>query len=556
MPPEETVARVKTFAAAFGITRIANLTGLDRTGIPVAMVCRPNARSSAVFNGKGVDIVAAQASALMEAAETWHAENVRLPLQFGSFADLSGGHSLVDVDGLPRTPGTEFDSRMPILWVEGRNLMDNGAIWLPFEIVHADSRIPGAPMSGCFSMSTNGLASGNRLLEAVSHALCEIIERDATSIWHQSPHAEQDARRLDLATIDDANSLAILDLLAKAQLDVGVWDITTDLGVCAFYCMIVDRVDELGHIGVGAACHPARGTALLRAVLEAAQVRTTYIIGSREDIEQVDYDPATLGRRNAEVRALMRPSGCSSRFQVGRERGVRDIRSRGGLAFRQTSIDRTKAGSRRRSDAAGICHTGGANGCSRSRRVGSSPFAVLSRTAGTRRARAAVVTLVVFVGPTLEPRDLALAGGFVGLPPVSQGDVYRAAKSRPRAIGIIDGYFSGAPSVWHKEILWAISEGVPVFGSASMGALRAAELHSFGMRGVGRIFESFRDGALEDDDEVAVLHGPAEIGYLAASEPMVNIRETLALAESEWHPRAEIQAVAGKVRQGALFRRA
>lgn len=148
--------------------------------------------------------------------------------------------------------------RMPILWVEGRNLMDNGAIWLPFEIVHADLRIPGAPMSGCFSMSTNGLASGNRLLEAVSHALCEIIERDATSIWHQSPHAEQDARRLDLATIDDANSLAILDLLAKAQLDVGVWDITTDLGVCAFYCMIVDRVDELGHIGVGAACHPAQ----------------------------------------------------------------------------------------------------------------------------------------------------------------------------------------------------------------------------------------------------------------------------------------------------------
>ena len=148
------------------------------------------------------------------------------------------------------------------------------------------------------------------------------------------------------------------------------------------------------------------------------------------------------------------------------------------------------------------------------------------------------MTVVVFVGPTLEPRDLALAGGFVGLPPVSQGDVYRAAKSRPRAIGIIDGYFSGAPSVWHKEILWAISEGVPVFGSASMGALRAAELHSFGMRGVGRIFEAFRDGALEDDDEVAVLHGPAEIGYLAASEPMVNIRETLARADSEWRARA------------------
>jgi len=143
------------------------------------------------------------------------------------------------------------------------------------------------------------------------------------------------------------------------------------------------------------------------------------------------------------------------------------------------------------------------------------------------------VTSLVFVGPTLDSKDLAAAGDFTALPPVSQGDVYRAARRRPRAIGIIDGYFSGAPSVWHKEILWAMSEGVPVFGSASMGALRAAELHVFGMRGVGKIFEAFRDGALEDDDEVAVVHGPAEIGYLAASEPMVNIRETLALAETK-----------------------
>src|SRR5271167_2051250 len=143
------------------------------------------------------------------------------------------------------------------------------------------------------------------------------------------------------------------------------------------------------------------------------------------------------------------------------------------------------------------------------------------------------MTMFVFVGPTLPAGELAAAGDFTALPPVSQGDVYRAARRRPRAIGIIDGYFSGAPSVWHKEILWAVSEGVPVFGSASMGALRAAELPVFGMRGVGKIFEAFRDGELEDDDEVAVVHGPAEIGYLAASEPMVNIRETLALAETK-----------------------
>ena len=141
------------------------------------------------------------------------------------------------------------------------------------------------------------------------------------------------------------------------------------------------------------------------------------------------------------------------------------------------------------------------------------------------------MTMVIFVGPTLRPEEIK--GDAICLAPVAQGDVYRAARHRPRAIGIIDGYFSGAPSVWHKEILWAMSQGIPVFGSASMGALRAAELHSFGMRGVGRIFEAFREGTLEDDDEVAVVHGPAEIGYVPASEAMVNIRETLALAEAK-----------------------
>jgi hypothetical protein len=121
----------------------------------------------------------------------------------------------------------------------------------------------------------------------------------------------------------------------------------------------------------------------------------------------------------------------------------------------------------------------------------------------------------------------------VYLPPVSQGDVYRCALHRPRAIGIVDGFFELVPAVWHKEILWAMKEGVAVFGAASMGALRAAELEPFGMVGVGAVFEAFRDGVLEDDDEVAVRHAPPDMGYLAGSDAMVNIRATLHRAETE-----------------------
>jgi YcaO-like protein with predicted kinase domain len=316
LTPDDTIARVMAHRSAFGITRIANLTGLDRTGVPVVMVCRPNARSSAVFNGKGVDVAAAEASGLMEAVETWHAENVRLPLQYASFADLDGRLNLVDVEGLPLRPGAQFDRYAPILWVEGRNLMDEGAIWLPFEIVHADFRVSGPPMSGSLSMSTNGLASGNCFLEAVRHGLCEVIERDATSLWRQRSAREQDARRLNLATIDDPKSLAILDRLASADLDVAIWDITTDVGAATFQCYVVDRTGDTGHLGVGFACHPSREIALMRAILEAAQVRTTYIIGSREDIEPADYDPAILAGRNAQTRAFMRQS-----------EGARDFRS-------------------------------------------------------------------------------------------------------------------------------------------------------------------------------------------------------------------------------------
>jgi len=150
------------------------------------------------------------------------------------------------------------------------------------------------------------------------------------------------------------------------------------------------------------------------------------------------------------------------------------------------------------------------------------------------------MTACIFAGPSLAPRDTAALADLTLLPPARHGDVYRAVSLlRPRAIGIVDGYFQWVPSVWHKEILWALHQGVHVFGAASMGALRAAELTLFGMRGVGRIFEAYRDGVLagcgdaafEDDDEVAVVHGPPESGYVAASEAMVNVRCTLAEAE-------------------------
>jgi hypothetical protein len=139
---------------------------------------------------------------------------------------------------------------------------------------------------------------------------------------------------------------------------------------------------------------------------------------------------------------------------------------------------------------------------------------------------------VLFVGPTLAGERVELPKGFVRAPPAAQGDVYQAVRRGAGLIGIIDGYFENVPSVWHKEILWAMERGVHIFGAASMGALRAAELRAFGMRGVGRIFQGYMDGVLTDDDEVAVVHGPPEAGYVTLSEAMVNVRATLAAARA------------------------
>jgi len=140
------------------------------------------------------------------------------------------------------------------------------------------------------------------------------------------------------------------------------------------------------------------------------------------------------------------------------------------------------------------------------------------------------MSVVIFTGPTLSAADARRVLDAEYLPPASEGDVYRWARRGPQVIGIIDGYFERVPAVWHKEILWAMSRGIHVFGAASMGALRAAELEAFGMEGVGAIFEAFRDGALEDDDEVAVAHAGAEFDFRPASEAMVDVRLTLGRA--------------------------
>ena len=137
---------------------------------------------------------------------------------------------------------------------------------------------------------------------------------------------------------------------------------------------------------------------------------------------------------------------------------------------------------------------------------------------------------IVFLGPSLaraEAQDIVDADF---RPPAGQGDIMRACAERPVAIALIDGIFKDAPTVRHREILWAMAQGIPVFGASSMGALRAAELSGQGMIGVGLIYRWFRRYALLPDDAVAVTHGPAALGSPALSDALVDIRRGLSAA--------------------------
>src|SRR5262249_10679056 len=171
---------------------------------------------------------------------------------------------------------------------------------------------------------------------------------------------------------------------------------------------------------------------------------------------------------------------------------------------RPAASSRIAGGRCRRPDRAGVQPAGRQSRDTRPRRrAGRARLC-----AGPPRTRApgdTVVTIIVFTGPTLPPAEAAKILDATYRPPAAIGDVYRAAQQRPWAIGIIDGFFESIPSVWHKEVLWALAQGIHVYGAASMGALRAAELAAFGMTGVGMIFEAYRDGIIEEHDEVAGL---------------------------------------------------
>lgn len=134
---------------------------------------------------------------------------------------------------------------------------------------------------------------------------------------------------------------------------------------------------------------------------------------------------------------------------------------------------------------------------------------------------------VVFAGPSIHGLDCTPFSAVTFKPPAAAGDVLAAVRSGARVIGLIDGLYGDCAAVWHKELLYALSLGIPVLGAASMGALRAVECEAFGMRGLGKIFEQYRTGDRVSDADVALSHGPAELDFCPLTVSLVDAEATI-----------------------------
>jgi YcaO-like protein with predicted kinase domain len=281
-----------------GITRVTDVTGLDRIGIPVVIAVRPLGRSLAVSQGKGPTHSQARLGALLEALELFHAERHALPLRYGRRSELPVRP--IAVERLPLLAGASTDPDRAMLWVDGYCLTGGERLCVPYDCVHCDFTVPGPPSYG-FVQTSNGLGAGESPSAAARHALLEVIERDSLALFAADPES-LGTRLLDVSSHSEESTDALLQHLERAGLSVVAYDVTSDIGVATVCCRIVER--EVGHGGMahvpqGSAADPLPERAFRRALLEAVQTRLTFISGGRDDISPTQYRAAERNRERA-----------------------------------------------------------------------------------------------------------------------------------------------------------------------------------------------------------------------------------------------------------------
>ncbi len=310
-PPDDTVRAMRPKFGEFGITRLSCLTGLDAIGIPVWAATRPNARTLAVSQGKGLDDGAARASAVMEAIEVATAERPDRAGMLATTAQLRAAgrrHQRLDMLLRRGVPPPADDELFP--WIEGLDLVSGDSVFVPLEAaVLSDGRV-----ATRWWQSTDGLASGNVFWEATLHGLSERIERDAMTLWTLRDDTAVDAACVDVAAFGDPELTRLDRVITGAGFLLRLFDVTSDLGIPVIFAVVSPvpngHEDKWKHFDLtaGSGCHPEPARAAIRAVTEAAQSRLTTIAAARDDFEPARYSARLKSDLLAYVRARPRPT--------------------------------------------------------------------------------------------------------------------------------------------------------------------------------------------------------------------------------------------------------
>ena len=294
----------------FGITRVGEITGLDVIGVPVWFACRPNSRTLAVSQGKGLSAEQARMSAIMDSLEGAVAERTEtLTQHVSSISDMNGrGHPLVQLKSILKCNPERLDMDRPRRWIEGRSLYDGTAVWAPLELVGLDLRHGTDFDHAAFRMDSIGLAASFCTSDSILHALLELIESDATAFFETFASSWSKASVVDLADSENEQLISLVGRLGRLGVPVTFRNLTSDIDVPALVAII--PMPPHGNSGAGVryaagfAARPDPEMAALAALLEALQSRLTEISGSRDDLVEEEFSDVRTTSRQPPDRQL------------------------------------------------------------------------------------------------------------------------------------------------------------------------------------------------------------------------------------------------------------
>ncbi|HEX6499677.1 MAG TPA: YcaO-like family protein [Micromonosporaceae bacterium] len=292
VPPADTLAMASRAAGQVGVTRVADITRLDTIGIPTFQAIRPLSRTLAVSQGKGVTPELAKLSAVMESVETWHVEQPMAAVATAAARDVRD-ELTYDVVALPRCVPSVLHDGLPLDWMAARSLIDGAPTLVPMGMVRLSLEQKTGWNAPVFFESTNGLASGNTLVEGALHALYEVIERDAMTAavaGGGEPGVRVDPRSSGSAIVDE-----LCTMIERADVTLEVRLIPSPTDLPCFLAWVACDSYPAAMYGFG--CHLSPDIALSRAITEAAQARLAYISGARDDLQDNIAEPGTAPRR-------------------------------------------------------------------------------------------------------------------------------------------------------------------------------------------------------------------------------------------------------------------